>query len=37
VSAAGLTFGRGSIDASAIDDGIQRLAVVVADVQRREP
>ena len=34
---AGLTFGYGSIDASAIDEGIERLAAVVADVQRREP
>ena len=36
-AAAGLTFGYGAIDASAIDEGIQRLAAIVADVQRREP
>jgi GntR family transcriptional regulator/MocR family aminotransferase len=33
---AGLTFGYGAIDASAIDEGIQRLAAVIAEVRRPE-
>ncbi len=35
-AAAGLTFGYGAIDASAIDEGIGRLAAVIGEVRGRE-